>query len=93
MHELLNIVIPKIMAKWKDVAYTMGYEIYDVDSIATECHDLKGCCEKLFTNWLTTGHGPTPKNWQTLIGHLKQVDDLTAAVEDIEKELNNCKDE
>ena len=81
------------MAKWKDVAYTMRYEIYEVDAIATECHDLKGCCEKLFTNWLTTGHGPTPKNWQTLIGHLKQVDDLTAAVEEIEKELNNRKDE
>jgi len=94
MRILIKIVIPKIKAKWKDVAYLMGYNEYDVDAIATESpHNLKECCEKLFTNWLMTSHGPTPKTWHTLIEHLKQVDELTAAVEEIEKELIDCKDD
>jgi len=88
---LIKIVIPKIKAKWKDVAYSMGYKVHDVDAIATESpHNLKECCQKLLTNWLMTRHGPTPKTWHTLIEHLKQVDELTAAVEEIEKELINC---
>lgn len=90
---LINIAIPKIKAKWKDVAYSMGYNIYEVNAIETESRNLKECCEKLFYNWLTTKHGPTPKTWQTLIECLKQVDELTAAVEEIEKELINCKNE
>lgn len=56
MNELLNIVIPKIKAYWKDVAYSMKYETYEVDAIETESHNLKECCVKLFTDWLTTSH-------------------------------------
>ena len=87
MWELINIVIPKIKAKWQDVAYCMRYEAYEVDAITTESRDLKEDCMKLFINWLTTSHPPTPKTWQTLLDHLKRVDELTAAVEQIEKEL------
>ena len=87
MWELIDIVIPKIKAKWQDVAYRMRYKLYEVDAIATEAPDLKECCIKLFTNWLNTCHPPTPKTWQTLLEHLKCVDELTAAVEQIEKEL------
>ena len=91
MNELLKIVIPKINAKWKDVAYSMRYKVYEVDAIETGCHDLNKCCAKLFTDWLTTHHVPTPKTWRTLLDCLKQVNELTAAVEEIEKELINCK--
>ena len=82
MWELINIVIPKIKAKWKDIAYCMRYQPYEVDAIATdpECHDLKERCVKLFTDWLDTSHGPTPKTWEILLEHLKCVDGLTAAV-------------
>ena len=91
MWELINIVIPKIKAKWQDVAYRMRYELLEVDAIATESHDLKERCIKLFTNWLKTNHPPTPKTWQTLLEHLKSVDGLTAAMEQIEKELISSK--
>ena len=87
MWELINIVIPKIKAKWEDVAYCMRYKVHEVKAIATESHDLKERCMKLFTNWLTTSHSPTPKTWQTLLDHLKRVDELTTAVVQIEKEL------
>ena len=87
MWELITIVIPKIKAKWQDVAYCMRYEVLEVDAIATESHDFKECCMKLFTNWLKTSHPPTPKTWQTLLDRLECVDELTAVVEQIEKEL------
>jgi len=87
MWDLINIVILKIKAKWKCVAYCMRYEVLEVDAIAIESHNLKECCIKLFTNWLSTSHPPTPKTWKTLLDHLKCVDELTAAVEQIKKEL------
>ena len=93
MKELQKIVIPKIKAEWKTVAYNMGYKPHETDAITVECcHKLKDCCVMLFEDWLRTSHPPTPKIWQTLLDHLKQVDDLTAVMEDIEKELINCKD-
>ena len=87
MWELIKIVIPKIKVKWEDVAYRMRYEVHEVEAMKRESHDLEECCMKLFTNWLKTNHPPTPKTWQTLLDHLKCVDDLTAVVEQIEKEL------
>ena len=92
MWELINIVIPKIKAKWQDVAFRMRYEPLEVYAFAKESRDdLKECCIKLFTNWLTTSHPPTPKTWRTLLEHLKCVDELTAATEQIEKELISSK--
>ena len=91
MWELIDIVIPKIKAKWQDVAYRMRYEPYEVDAIAIESRDLKECCIKLLTNWLKTSHPPTPKTWQALLEHLKCIDELTAAMEQIEKELISSK--
>ena len=46
----------------------------------------------MFNNWLTTGHGPTPKTYETLLKYIKKIDDLTAAHESIEKELIKGKD-
>ena len=91
MWELINIVIPKIKANWQDVAYCLRYKEYEVKAMERESHDLKEDCTKLFTNWLDTNHPPTPKTWQTLLEHLKRVDELTAAVEQIEKELISSK--
>ena len=92
MWELISIVSPKMKAKWKDVAYCMRYQLYEVDAIAAEHHDLKEQCMNFFTNWLTTSHSPTPKTWSTLLKHLKQIDELTAAVEQMKKELFSSKD-
>ena len=89
MSDLLNIVIPKIKAKWKDVAHHMKYKLYEIDAIATDHHNVKDCCVNLLSDWLETCRHPT---WQTLLDHLKQDIDLTAAVEEIEKELINRKE-
>ena len=92
MWTLIKIVIPKVKASWINLAYSMGYSVNAVRGFEGDGRNLDEQCRKLFEDWLTTGHGHTPKTWQTLLDHLKQVDDLTAAVEEIEKELINCKE-
>ena len=92
MFELNKIVIPKIMAHWKYLAFAMRYKIVDVKAIEGDGKDLKERCEKLLTNWLETSHGATPKTYQTLLKYIKEVDDLVAASEEIEQELIKGKD-
>ena len=84
MHLLNTIVIPKIRAKWRDVAYSMGCSVYDVDAIQEESPDLKQRCERLFSDWLKTSHHCT---WGNLLKRIKEFYDLTAAAEEIEKRL------
>ena len=87
MYELISIVIPKVKAQWQNLAYAMKYEIGEVNAFDKDGRDLEGGCKNLFTNWLTTGHGPTPKTYKTLLKYIKKVNELTAAREEIEKEL------
>ena len=87
MHELAEIISPRIMDKWERLAYSMRYKPGEVEALKKDSHDAKECCIKLFTNWLTTSHGPTPKTYQTLLNHIKQVKDLAAVSKAIENEL------
>ena len=85
MHRLNKIVIPRIKSEWKDVAYSMGYKVHDVNAIERECrHVLKDCCQCLLSDWLTTRHHPT---WRKLLDYIEDVYDLEAAAEEIEKKL------
>ena len=92
MWELTEFVIPKIKDNWDNLAYCMRYTPGEVEAFKNDSHNLKQCCIKLFTDWLTTDHGPTPKTYQTLLHHIKKVKDLTAASERIEKQLIEGKD-
>ena len=87
MYELIEIVAPKIMDKWEQLAYCMTYEPGEVEAFKKDTNDLTECCMELFSNWLTTDHGPMPKTYQTLLNHVKKVSDLAAASETIKKEL------
>ena len=85
--KLIKIVVPKVMAQWKYLAFCMTYKIEEVNAFRKDSQDVKECCEKLFENWLTTGHNPVPKTYKTLLNHIKEVDTLTAVSVEIEKEL------
>ena len=87
MHELIEIVAPKIMDKWEYLAYCMRYGPGEVSAFQKDSQGCKECCEKLFKDWLSTSHGPTPKTYQTLLEYIKKNSDLAAASEKIEKEL------
>ena len=90
--ELNKIVIPKIKTHWNELAYAMKYNIREVEIFDKEGRYLHERCEKLFENWLETGHGPTPKTYLTLLEHIRKIDKLTAASEEIERELIKGKD-
>ena len=87
MFELTEIVAPKMMAEWESLAFCMRYTLADVAAFKKDTKDLKECCRNLFANWLTTDHGPKPKTYQTLLKHIKKINNLTAASEAIEKDL------
>ena len=90
MWDLIDIVIPKVKASWVEVAYSMGYSVIAVRGFETDGRNSNEQCRKLFEDWLTTGHGCTPKTWETLLQQIKQVTELTAAVKEVEEQLS-CK--
>ena len=93
MWELIKFVIPKIVDKWEILAYCMRYEPGQVQTFMSGgYHDPQECCKKLFIDWITTDHGPTPKTYRTLLHHLKEINELTAATEIIERDLIQGKD-
>ena len=92
MFELTEFVAPKMMAEWESLAFCMRYNPDDVAAFRKDAKDLKECCRNLFTNWLTTDHGPKPKTYQTLLKHIKKISNLTAAFKAIEKDLIEGKD-
>ena len=87
MADINKIVIPEIKAEWEDVAYALGYKIVTVQAIKAEHKELKKCCRELFIDWLSTNHGVSPKTWSTLLEKLKEVEDLSAATDDIINKL------
>ena len=84
---MIKIVIPKIKAEWENVAYSMQYDIDDVNGIEKDSSNLAEMCQKLFKNWLASPKGITPKTWRTLLQCIRDVDDLVVAAKDIDTEL------
>ena len=73
------------MAHWKDLTYSMRYSIGNVQAFNKNGRGVREHCQQLFTNWLTTGHGPIPKTYQTLLKYIKKVDEFTAPSKEIEE--------
>ena len=85
---LKEFVIPKIAARWKDVADFLEYDLNTIDIIEDQCRgDCEKCSDKLFRNWLSTDHGVGPKTWNTLLMRLRRIQFLAVATLDIEREL------
>ncbi|XP_065903075.1 NACHT, LRR and PYD domains-containing protein 12-like isoform X2 [Dysidea avara] len=88
MHKLSKIVTPEIKHEWKTVAYSMEYRFPDVKAIERESpNDLAVCCQKLFEDWLSTNHYPTPHTWHKLLERIEDVDNLYSAAEKIKEKL------
>ena len=89
MQNIMKIVVPKITACWKDVSRSLCFEEYTINGIEAHGKDAKEYCEKIFSKWLNSNLGCSPKTWNTLICCIKEVEDLTAATEKIEEGLQN----
>ena len=82
MWQLNKVVVPKIKAYWEDVAYSLRFDILEVEGIKnTHKDDGKKCCQRVLINWLSTDKGISPKIWETLIKQIKEVEELTASAE------------
>ena len=87
MWELTEIVIPKIKAEWEILAYSMRFTPEEVNGFRKDSQDCGECCKNLLANWISTGHGPKPKSYQTLLKHIKKIDKLTTASVAVAEEL------
>ena len=88
MKDLHKTVFPKIASEWKIVADFLDYDIPKINLIAeTGREDPLKCCTELFSDWLTTDNGLTPKTWSTLIETLKRIHQLSGYAEQIEESL------
>ena len=82
-----KVVVPEVKAHWEDLAYSMDYEIAQVEALKRDGKDVGNQCGKLFEDWLKTSNGCTPKTWGTLIKRIRDVDELYAAAERIQKKI------
>ena len=80
--------MPRVESEWEDIAYSLRYDITTIRAIKKDGKDCKDCCRKLFEDWLSSGHGATPKTWCTLLKKMKEVNALFAVVDDIKRELD-----
>ena len=87
MWDIIKIVFPKIRGEWKYVAHSMRYTPDDVKTFKKDSRDSKESCYNLFTDWLTTNRGITPKTWRKLIERIKDVEELQNVAESIEEEV------
>ena len=88
MSELVKIVIPKVAAHWNTLAYCLEFEIETVKFIEVKySNNPEKSCKEVFIHWLTSNEGISPKNWEVLLKTLKEITELMAISEQIEKEL------
>ena len=88
MHQVVKIVVPRIAGHWKEVAYNLHYDVTRVRIIQERCRDdPEQCTCELFMYWLLSSEGLGPRSWETLLSALKQMPNLKAVSESIEKEL------
>ena len=87
MWDTIRIVFPRIKAKWEFVAYSLHYQFLEVSAFEKDSKDSEKSCLNLFSDWINTNRGITPKTWHTLIKQIKAVDGLYNAAEQIEEEV------
>ena len=92
MWKLRKLVVPEVKACWDNLAFSMEYEIPQVEAIKRDGKDVsEQCATKLFQDWLETSHGCTPKTWRKLLERIKDVDELYAAADRIKEKLLEAK--
>ena len=89
MWQLNKFVVPQIAACWEDVAYnSLHFDIPTVDTIGEKHkNDPKKCCQEMLKHWLSSDSKVGPKTWETLLKQLKEVEQLKASVEEIQKKI------
>ena len=84
MKDLHSIVIPRVAAWWNTIAHYMDFEIHEINVIKRKCRDdPEECCTELFVRWIQQQN-----SWKMLLTILKQIRQLAAVTERIEKDVS-----
>ena len=91
MWQLNKIVIPQIKPHWKDLAYSLRFDIATIRLIK-ENHQLdpKKCCQEMFEYWITD-KGIGPKTWKKLLKEIGEIPELAEGLNDIREQLASLK--
>ena len=89
MHDISKIVIPRIKEEWEDFAYALRYDSVVNDIKEQYDGDPRKCCREVLLKWLKSDDGG-PKTWSALLEILRDIDHLSAATEEITKELTQA---
>lgn len=88
MKQLICIVIPRVAAYWKQLAFMLEFDLSRVNIITQKGkEDPESCCHELLCEWLNTDYGTRPKNWTTLLIAIKQIKKLANACDQIKEDL------
>ena len=75
MADLQELVIPKIMDRWEDLADALHYDDPTIRSIKQqENNNTRRCCKEFFRDWLRSNRGDGPKQWSTLLKKLNNLE-------------------
>ena len=89
MRHLIQFVVPRISANWEEVAYALKFEIQSVLTIKGQYPtNFKKCCMEMFKEWLMS-KDKGPITWSFLLETLREIEDLKAVTEEIERQLDN----
>ena len=75
MADLNDIVIPKVMNQWEELAEGFRYDDEVIDKIKRQHHnDTEKCCREFFRDWRRTDNGNRagPKTWSTLFNIIEK---------------------
>lgn len=80
-------MIRRVAAKWEDVATSLYFEGYEIQSIQRDQHyQTRNACRAMFIEWLR-GEGRKPTTWNTLIKALEEAE-LSEVANDLRDELS-----
>ena len=87
MADLNEIVVPKVMNKWRQLAEGFYYDDEIITKIKNACSNAEECCQEFFRDWLGTDNGKGKRTWSTLFEIIKKIriaaditDDMKAKV-------------
>ena len=87
MGDLNDIVVPKVMNKWRQLAEGFRYDDEIIARIKNDGKNTEECCQEFFRDWLGTNNGKGKKTWSTLFEVITKIRIATDIIDDMKKKV------
>ena len=74
-------VVRAAQAEWEELAYALYFEDTTVNSIRRDTHSVKEACTAVLSKWLDGQGKRGPRNWDTLLKALVDIEQTELAKE------------